>query len=151
MFKKPPVRHILVLVDSTETSARAVDLAGALARALNARLTGIVVIETETLHQLLSAKVLTDAELGDFETGLRESGERQLEAARLRAREQGVALETAILAGNSEVVVPQEVATRGVDLIVMGGFDSSQVRFELLFRQRQQIVDHAPCPVLISR
>ena len=151
MFKKPPVRHILVLVDSTETSARAVDLAGALARALNARLTGIVVIETETLHQLLSAKVLTDAELADFEAGLRESGERQLEAARLRAREQGAALETAILAGNSEVVVPQEVATRGVDLIVLGGFDSSKVRFELLFRQRQQIADHAPCPVLIAR
>jgi nucleotide-binding universal stress UspA family protein len=151
MFKKPPVRHILVLVDSTETSARAVDLAAALARALHARLTGIAIIETETLHQLLSAKVLTDAEMGDFEAGLRESAARQLDAARARAHEQGAALETAILAGNSEVVVPQEVATRGVDLIVMGGFDSSQVRFELLFRQRQQIVDHAPCPVLISR
>ena len=68
-----------------------------------------------------------------------------------RAREQGVALETAILAGNSEVVVPQEVASRGIDLIVLGGFDSSKVRFELLFRQRQQIADHAPCPVLIAR
>ena len=151
MFKKPPVRHILVLVDSTETSALAVDLAAALARALSARLTGIVVIETETLHQLLSAKVLTDAEVGDFAAGLRESGERHLEAARIRARDQGAALETVILAGNSEVVVPQEVATRGVDLIVLGGFDSSKVRFELLFRQRQQIADHAPCPVLIAR
>ena len=151
MFNKPPVRHILVLVDSTETSARAVDLAGALARALHARLTGIVIIETETLHQLLSAKVLTDAEVGDFEAGLRESAARQLEAAQAMARGHGAAMQTAILAGNSEVVVPQEVASRGVDLIVLGGFDSSQVRFELLFRQRQQAADHAPCPVLIAR
>ena len=83
MFKKPPVRHILVLVDSTETSARAVDLAAALARALHARLTGIAIIETETLHQLLSAKVLTDAEMGDFEAGLRESAARQLDDRRV--------------------------------------------------------------------
>jgi nucleotide-binding universal stress UspA family protein len=151
MFRKAPIRHILVLIDGTETSAHAVELASALASALRARLTGIAVIETETLHQLLSANVLTDAEMGDFKAGLQESGERQLEAARACAREHGVPIETVVLNGNSEVVVPQEVEARGVDLIVLGGFDSSQVRFELLFRQRQQVIDHAPCPVLVAR
>ena len=31
------------------------------------------------------------------------------------------------------------------------GKGNNQVRFELLFRQRQQVVDHAPCPVLVAR
>jgi nucleotide-binding universal stress UspA family protein len=62
-----------------------------------------------------------------------------------------VALEAVNVTGNSELVVPREVESRGVDLLVIGAFDSSQVRFELLFRQRQQVLDHAPCPVLVAR
>ena len=151
MFKKSPVQHILVLIDSTESCARAVDLAASLARALSAKLTGMAIIETDTLHQLLSANVLTGAEVDDFEVGLQDSAGRQLDAACKRAREQGVTMEKTLLTGNSEVVVPQEVEERGIDLIVLGGFDSNKARFELLFRQRQQIIDHAPCPVLIAR
>lgn len=151
MLKDSPIRHILVLIDSTDTASSAVDLAISLARVLHARLTGLTVIEIETLHQLLSAKVLTDAEMSDFEAGLNESGHRHLEAARARASAQGVAIETDIITGNSEVVVPREVEARGIDLIILGAFDSDQVRFELLFRQRQQVIDHAPCPVLVAR
>ncbi len=151
MPKEAPIRHILVLVDGTESAGRAVQLAVELARALRTRLTGLTVIELETLHQLLSANVLTAPEMADFETGLKESGGRHLEAARALAHDHGVPLEMVSVTGNSEVVVPREVEARGVDLIVIGAFDSSQVRFELLFRQRQQVVDHASCPVLVAR
>ena len=151
MLKDAPVTHIMVLVDGTESAARAVELGCALARVLRVRLTGLAVIEIETLHQLLSAKVLTETEMGDFEEALKESGTRHLEAAVKTARAHGVAMETVLLAGNSEVIVPREVEKRGVDLVVVGAFDSNEVRFELLFRQRQQIVDHAPCPALIAR
>lgn len=151
MSKQSPVRHIMVLIDSTESSEHAVELASGLASALKARLTAVTMMETETLHQLLSAHVLTDAEMIDFQAGLQESGERQLESARASAKKHGVAIETAVLSGNSELVVPQEVEKRGVDLIIMGGFDSSQSRFQLLFRQRQQVIDHAPCPVMVAR
>ena len=151
MPKDAPIRHVLVLVDGTESAERAVQLAVELARALRTRLTGLTVIELETLHQLLSANVLTAPEMADFETGLKESGARHLEAARALAHDRGVPLEMASVTGNSEVVVPREVEARGIDLIVIGAFDSSQVRFELLFRQRQQVVDHASCPVLVAR
>ena len=151
MHKESPIRHVLVLVDGTETASRAIELAVALARTLRARLTGMVVIELETLHQLLSAKVLTETEMSDFEAGLKESGEHHLDAARTLAHAHGVKLEPLIIGGNSEVVVPREVAARGVDLIVLGRFDSNQVRFELLSRQRQQVLDRAPCPVIVAR
>ncbi|NLF23199.1 MAG: universal stress protein [Lentisphaerae bacterium] len=151
MPKDLNIRHILVLVDGTDSAARAVELAANLARALRARLTGLHVIELETLHQLLSANVLTPAEMEDFEGGLKESGNRHLDAARKVAHGHGVTLEAVSVTGNSELVVPREVESRGVDLLVIGAFDSSQVRFELLFRQRQQVLDHAPCPVLVAR
>jgi nucleotide-binding universal stress UspA family protein len=43
------------------------------------------------------------------------------------------------------------VEARGVHLIVVGGFRSSRTTRDLLARQRQQIVDHAACPVLVVK
>jgi nucleotide-binding universal stress UspA family protein len=48
-------------------------------------------------------------------------------------------------------MVPKEVEARGVDMIALGGFHSSRVTRDLLARQRQQIVDHAACPVLVVK
>ena len=146
-----PFRHLLVIVDGTETSDRAVRLAVILAAATRARLTAIAFVETDTLKRLLTVKVLSQSEMGDFEQGLEESAQRQLAAAVATGRVGGVAIETAIVRGNSEETVPREVARRGNDLIVLGAFDSQRATRDLLARQRQQIVDRAPCPVLVAR
>lgn len=146
-----PFRHILVLVDGTDTSSQAVELAVGLAATLKVLLTAIAFVETDTLKQLLSAKVLSESEMADFEDGLRESGKRQLAAAKAVADRMGVKLETALVYGNSEETVPREVAERKADLIVIGAFETRRAMRDLLARQRMQIVDHAPCPVLIAR
>lgn len=144
-------RHILVLVDGTESSSAAVVLAASLARAEGAKLTAIAFVEIDTLRQLLSAKLLTEAEMDDFTAGLRESGLRQLAAAAAEAEKRGIKPETALVNGNSEETVPREVAARGADLIVIGAFETRRAMRDLLARQRMQIVDHAPCPVLVAR
>ena len=146
-----PFRHLLVIVDGTETSDRAVRLAVILAAATRARLTAIAFVETDTLKRLLTVRVLSQSEMGDFEQGLEESAQRQLTAAVATGRAGGIAIETAIVRGNSEETVPREVARRGNDLIVLGAFDSQRANRDLLARQRQQIVDRAPCPVLVAR
>ena len=64
---KPPIRHILVLVDGTEASYNAADAAIDLARSLGSKLTAMAVVDTDTLRQLLSVKILVDAEMGEFE------------------------------------------------------------------------------------
>lgn len=151
MARPSPLKHLLVLVDGTDTSSRGVDMALDLARALQARLTAMAVVETETLRQLLSVQILTPAEMSDFEEGLQESARRQLAEVRERALARSVTIESVIARGNSEVEVPREVQSRGVDLIVMGYFDSARAQRDLLARQRQQVVDHASCPVLVTR
>ncbi|MGB3086789.1 MAG: universal stress protein, partial [Phycisphaerae bacterium] len=70
---KSPVNHILIVADGTEESFNAADRAIDLARALGARLTALAVVDTETLRQLLSARILVDAEMGEFEKELEES------------------------------------------------------------------------------
>jgi len=151
MAKCSPLSHILVLVDGTEASFNAADRAIALASSLGARLTALAVVDTDTLRQLLSVKILVDAEMGEFERELRASAKRQLTEVRQRALECRVVVEEVLVTGNVESVVPREVKDRGVDLIALGGFLSSRATRDLVARQRQQIVDHALCPVLLVK
>jgi len=148
---KPPVNHILVLVDGTEASFHAADRAIELARALGARLTALAVVDTETLRQLLNVKILVDAEMGEFEKELEESARRQLAEVRERALNQKVVIEEVLITGSVETVVPKEVEAREVDLIALGGFPSTKVTRDLVARQRQQIIDRATCPVLVVK
>ena len=148
---KPPVNHILVVVDGTEASFRAADRAIDLARALGAQLTALAVVDTETLRQLLSVKILVDAEMGEFEKELQESARRQLAEIRERALDNKVVIEEVLITGNVETVVPKEVQDREVDLIALGGFQSTKVTRDLMARQRQMIIDRATCPVLVVK
>jgi len=148
---RPSIRHILVLVDGTDASFRAADAAIDLARDLGARLTAMAVVDTETLRQLLSVHILVDTEMAEFERELEESSRRQLAEVVERAAGRKVVAEPVLLTGNTETIVPREVETREVDLIALGGFLSSKVSRDLVARQRQQILDRAPCPVLVVK
>lgn len=148
---KPPVNHILVLVDGTEASFNAADTAIDLARALGAKLTALAVVDTETLRQLVNVKILVDAEMGEFEKELEQSARRQLAEVRERALNQKVVIDEVLVIGNAETVVPKEVQDRGVDLIALGSFPSTKVTRDLVARQRQQIIDRATCPVLVVK
>ena len=148
---KPPVTHILVVVDGTEASFRAADRAIDLARALGARLTAMAVVDTEMLRQLLSVKILVDAEMGEFEKELEESARRQLAEIRERALDQKVVIEEVLITGNVETVIPKEVEERGVDLIALGAFQSTKVTRDLVARERRMILDRATCPVLVVK
>ena len=151
MNNSSPVKHILVLVDGTEESSHAAVFAIGLAKMLRARLTAMAVVETETLRQLLHVQILTNHEMVEFKQDLRASAERQIADVRERAMRRRVAIEEVIAAGNSEELVPREVAKRNVDLIALGGFHSRRAARNLLSRQRQQIVDHATCPVVVVK
>jgi nucleotide-binding universal stress UspA family protein len=146
-----PVRHVLALVDGTESSLHAADMAIELAMALGARMTAMAIVDTDTLRQLLSVRILVDAEMGEFERELQESARRHLHDVRLRAAARDLVIDEVLTTGNSEAIVPKEVAARGIDLIAVGGFHSSRTGRDLLARQRQQIIDHAVCPVLVVK
>jgi nucleotide-binding universal stress UspA family protein len=51
------IHHILVLVDGTASSFHASDYAIELARTLGAQLTGLAVVDTDTLRQLLNVRI----------------------------------------------------------------------------------------------
>ena len=148
---KSQITNILVLVDGTESSFRAVDCAIDLARVLGARITAMAVVDTDTLRQLLQVNILVDSEMEELRQELRQSAQHQLDDVRQRAMDKRVKFEEVLRSGNSEVLVPQELAQRGIDLLAMGAFSSARVKYDLLARQRQQILDRAGCPILVVK
>jgi nucleotide-binding universal stress UspA family protein len=141
------VNHILLLVDGTKSSFQAADYAIDLARTVGARLTALAVVDTDTLKQLLNVKILVDSEMAGIRT--RTGAERSEPAGRSAAArdEQTGQVRRRAASGNSEVIVPIELAQRNVDLLVMGAFQSERVKHDLIARQRQQILDRAACPI----
>ncbi len=145
------INHILILVDGTKSSFQAADYAIDLAHTLGARLTALAVVDTDTLRQLLNVKILVDSEMVEFERELEQSGQNQLDEVRQRAMSKRVKFEEILRSGNSEVIVPIELAQHKVDLLVMGAFQSERVKHDLIARQRQQILDRATCPILVIK
>jgi nucleotide-binding universal stress UspA family protein len=148
---KSLINHILILVDGTKSSFHAADYAIDLARTVGARLTALAVVDTDTLRQLLNVKILVDTEMQEFERELEQSAQNQLDEVRQRAMNRRVKFDAVRRSGNSEVIVPIELAERKVDLLVMGAFQSEKVKHDLIARQRQQILDRAVCSICIVK
>ena len=146
-----PFRSILVLVDGTESAMRAAEYSIRLARAMSARLTAIAVVDTHTLHRLMSVRILVEPEVKEFEAGLQQNQQRYLDyVAQLATREQ-VPIETVLGVGDWHSTVLSEQKARQADLIVIGGFRMTLTKLNLLARERQMIIDEAPCPVLVVK
>ena len=151
MPQENPVKHVLVLVDGTTSSYRAADTAILVAGRNGATLTAMAIVEHSTLRQLLRVRILVAAEMDEFERDLDASMRGHLSEIRLRALRQNVNTETVLLAGNTASLLPKFVAEHKVDLVVVAAFRSKDVLRDMIARQRQMIVDHAPCPVLVVK
>lgn len=143
--------HILVLVDGGESSVRGAEFAIHLARECPAKLTAVSVVDTETLRKLMSARILVEQEVHEFETELKKSQTRHLDFVHQLARKAGIQADAVLGQGVCHSVVLAEQKSRKADLIVMGGFRSSLTKMDLTARERQLILDEAPCPVLIIK
>ena len=148
---KPPFRHILVLVDGTESAIAAAKYAIQLARSSGARLTAVAIVDTATLKRLLSSQIMVAAEMEEYERDLEESSRGHLAYVSGLAREGSVKADTVLLKGSTHAAVLAEQKNVGADLIVLGAFRWTLAHRDQLARERQLLLDEAPCPVLVVR
>lgn len=146
-----PFQSIIVFVDSSDSSLKAAEYAVRLASCSSAKLTAVSVVDTDTLKKLLTARILVEQEMAEFETDLEHSQNRSLEYVKHLAARAGVAVETVLGKGVASSVVLAEQKARQADLIVMGGFRCTLTRIDLVSAERQRLVDIAACPVLIVK
>jgi nucleotide-binding universal stress UspA family protein len=148
---KAQIRTVLVFAEGSEGASRAADVAVLLARVHRADLLAVAVVDTETLSMLLRQHILVRDEMVEFGTELEASAERQLRGVANQAKSEGVSVQTALLKGNIHATIVAEARRRNADLIVLSGFTSTMTRRDVLAKEKQYVVDEAPCPVLLVK
>lgn len=143
----PDIKSILVPVDFSSNSARALEYAHTLATRFNASLHLIHVCEvpsvtTGSMDAYAIAYSNWSQQLGD---------EAERELVKLLPTLTGVAVTTEVLFGSPARALVTAASNRKTDLIVMGTHGHGPLMHALMGNVAERVVRTAPCPVLTVR
>jgi nucleotide-binding universal stress UspA family protein len=138
------IRSILVPIDFSPHSARALDDALDLAKKFGAKLHVLHAYHLPALVGMPDEIVIPP----DFWMGVRDAAARKLEKTLQKVRSAGVACESHLLEGPPSQAIVQLAEKIGVDLIVMGTQGLTGLKHVLLGSVTERVLRTAPCPVL---
>lgn len=141
----------MLFAEGSEEGSRAARDAIQLAADEQATLVIAAVVDTNTLKQLLTAKIFIQDEMEEYEHDLEDSSRKQLNYIAQLADKAKVKNRTALLRGACHSAILKEQRERDADLLVMGAFRASTASRDLMAREKQLILDDIPCPVLLVR
>lgn len=139
-----PFRHLLIAVDASEASTRALEKGLELATLLDASVTALAV------EGPLPAYAAT---IGEVEEVKREKDaffSRLARDVQERAADAGIDVSVEIRPGHAAELIPRVARERGVDLIVLG-HRGHFLRDHVLGSTADRVAEHADCPVMIVR
>jgi nucleotide-binding universal stress UspA family protein len=137
-------RQIMLATDLGPSSAAATDEALRLAGALGATLLAISVIDPRTL-QLPGGRFRSRV---DQERGRLEAAAAELV---MRGRRDQVATSFLIWEGDPAESIVEAATSEGADIIVIGSHGRAALGRALIGSVSDQVVRHAPCPVMVVR
>jgi nucleotide-binding universal stress UspA family protein len=136
---------ILVAVDGSDVSMRAVDHAARIAAEDGAQLLA--------LHVVASPQFEVPGELADYYDAARLNAKKWLKEVETIAASHGVGLKYEVLVGAYSVVdaILGYAESMGTDLVVTGTRGRTQTRRILMGSVASGLVEYANCPVLVIR
>lgn len=138
------MKRILVPVDFSANSTRALDYAAALAKKFDAALHLVHVCEVPSM--MTGSMDAYAIAYTDWSQQLGDEAERELE--KLRGRLAGMTVSTEVLFGNPARAVATAARTNDADLIVMGTHGHGPVMHMVMGNVAERVVRMADCPVL---
>jgi nucleotide-binding universal stress UspA family protein len=143
MMIKNQIKRILVPMDGSKTSERALDQAIEMARATHARILGLNIIPflpAEFMPAVSPYKIYQKKEAGIF-----------LERAKLRAAKHGILFTYAILYGSPVDQIIGIAKKKKVDLIVIGARGKGRVKELFLGSVSNAVLHKSQIPVLLVK
>lgn len=141
----PAFQKILVPVDFSEHSSRALDMAIELAKQSKGK---VHLIHSYPINPILLSPYGGVAMPPDIERSFREASDKQLGEWAERVRKAGVAVETSTSSDTPSEAIVQRAEKMGADLIVMGTRGLTGLKHVVLGSVAERTLRHAPCPVL---
>jgi nucleotide-binding universal stress UspA family protein len=143
--------RILLAIDGSAAASRARDLVDRITWPVGTTIRVVAVLEHA--HDLVGfpGQHAPEADPRDIETSLVRRLDDALESAVRDLEHDGRILERMLLRGRAANAVVQEARDFSADLIVVGNRGHGRMNTMLLGSVSAEIVDHAPCPVLVAR
>lgn len=138
-------RKILVGLDGSAAAQHALEQALEMARLVGGRVTVLSVGEK------LPAYAATVGEMEDEQAFKGEYFRKILDEARRLAAERGVPIDTHVVVGHAAEQLVRTAKEGGHSLLVIGHTGHSRIHNLLLGSTADRVVEHAPCPVLVTR
>ena len=143
----PDIKRILVPLDFSTSSRRALDYAVGVAQKFDASLHLVHVCETPSMMTAsIDAYAIAYA---DWNQRLGEEAEREL--VKISTSLKGIVVTTEVLFGRAAAAIIEAAETNAADLIVMGTHGHGAVMHVLMGNVAERVVRTAACPVLTVR
>ena len=155
MFKK-----ILVPLDGSEHSLRALKIAVQIAKKFEAKITLIhvysvgirpVVMPEPTTLTPVGIPVMAPTEVSKVAEATRKAGAAILADGEEKVKAEGIEVETLLKEGHSVQEIVKTAKEGSFDLIVIGARGISKIREIILGSVSDGVVHNAPCPVLVVK
>lgn len=140
---------VLLATDGSDASSVAVQLVAGLAWQPGTTIRIITALDTVRLAGPWAT--MTSYGLADLEASLLDELEAVLVTAEAALTATGATLERQVLLGRPSAAIVDQASEMGADLIVVGNRGQGPFRTMLLGSVSAEVVDHAPCPVLVAR
>ncbi len=139
IFKK-----ILVPLDGSECSLRALEKAIEIAKKFDGKITLF------NVYNVSSFKV-SPSQVFNYVIEIRKSGESILEEAEKIVKAEGIQVEKVVQEGHIVEVIVNKAREENFDLIVLGAQGISKIKEMLLGSVSHGVTSHSPCPVLVVK
>ena len=155
MFEK-----ILVPLDGSEHSLRALEIAIQIAKKFDGKITLIHVYSVSVAPVIMPEPttltppmmpVMTSAEVSKAVEAIRKAGASILADGEQKVKAEEVQVETILKEGHIVQEIVRTAKEGKFDLIVIGGRGISRIRELLLGSVTDGVIHHAPCPVLVIK
>lgn len=146
----PSIRTILVPIDFSPSSARALDTAAGLAERLGAKLVLLHAYHIDiplTSYAMAGGPVIPKG----FYDQIRENATTKVAELAEQARKWGVEVTGLAVSEPASIAIVEQAEQLGADLIVMGTRGNTGLKHVFLGSVAERVLRTAPCPVLTIR
>lgn len=140
------IQNILVPVDFSPNSRKAIDYATAFARQFGASLTFLHVIQVNYAYGEFGA-----IDYSALEREMRAGAEKELTAIHNTASSEGIESRTIVREGSPAKIIAEVADELGSDLLVVSTHGYTGLKHVLMGSIAEHVVRYAPCPVLVVR
>ncbi len=145
-FSFENIHQVLVPIDGSDYSIRAVEYAIGLAKTQNAHVMLVYVVDELVVDQFSSGP-----KRDEVEAELKSDGQRAIHYAESLTQKAGVKSTSMLLRGRPFEQIVNTTKSFNIDIVVMGTYGRRGAERILIGSVAERVIEYSPCPVLVVK